>query len=160
MAWAGLAVALLLAGCGEGGGLDRLAAGERGKVISVESGQGFTLDSGLVVRLAGIEAPWMDEPGGEAARADLARLVLGREVQLFYGGARRDAGGRALAQARRTDDRRWIEGALLRDGWARVRTFGDNRALAQPSLEEAAAAVRRRNSTKVLIALHIAWPTE
>jgi micrococcal nuclease len=140
----GLAALLALAGCGEGGALDRLSAGERGKVVFVGSGDEVVLDNGLSVRLSGIEAPWMDEPGGAGSQADLSRLVLGREVQLFYGGARRDPRGRALAQVRLVDGRTWVEGAMLRDGWARVRTFADNRALARTMFEDEARARRAR----------------
>ena len=142
LAWVAIAVAL--AGCGEGGALDSLAAGERGKVVAVSSGDELTLDNGLLVRLSGIETPWTDEPGGAGAHADLIRLVLGRDVQLFYGGARRDPRGRALAQVRLVDGRTWVEAALLRDGWARVRTFADNRALAGPMLEDEARARRAK----------------
>jgi micrococcal nuclease len=152
--------AVVLAGCGDGGALDRLAAGERGKVVSIASGDELTLDNGLAVRLGGVETPWTDEAGGLAARDDLARLVLGREVQLFYGGARRDAHGRALAQARLTDGRRWVEGALLSDGWARVRTFADNRALAQPMLEDEARARRARRGLWALAAYEVRLPQE
>jgi endonuclease YncB( thermonuclease family) len=142
VAW--VAIAAALAGCGEGGALDRLAAGERGKVVSVASGDELVLDNGLNVRLSGIETPWMDEPGGTGSQAELSRLVLGRQVQLFYGGARRDPRGRALAQVRLVDGRTWVEAALLRDGWARVRTFADNRALARTMLEDEAHARRAK----------------
>jgi endonuclease YncB( thermonuclease family) len=134
-----------LAACGEGGRLDALAAGETGKVASVQSGEIFTLDNGLVVRVSGIQTPWMDEAGGPQARDELTRLVQGRSVQLFYGGARRDARGRALAQVRLVENRQWVEGAMLSDGWARVRTFPDNRALDRPMLDdEARARIARR----------------
>lgn len=159
MASAGLA-ALALAGCGEGGALDRLAAGEQGKVVAVASGDTLTLDNGLVVRLSGVEAPWTDEPGGAAAQADLSRLVLGRQVQLFYGGKRRDPRGRALAQVRLVDGRGWVEGALLRDGWARVRTFADNRALAAPMLEDEARARRAKRGLWALPNYEVRLPTE
>jgi endonuclease YncB( thermonuclease family) len=142
IAWA--LIGFALAGCGEGGGLDRLAAGERGKVVSVRSGDELVLDSGLDVRLSGVETPWMDEPGGAGAQAYLNSLALGRVVQLFYGGARRDPRGRALAQVRLDDGRTWVEGALLRAGWARVRTFADNRALAAPMLNDEAHARKAR----------------
>ena len=125
---------LALAGCGEASRLERLAAGERGRVVEVRSGDVIALSTGLVVRLVGLETPRYGEPGADAARDDLARLVDGRQVELYYGGARRDAYGRALAQVRRADDRRWGQCALLRDGVAEVRTFADNRAVARPML--------------------------
>ena len=130
-----------LAACSDGGAaLDRLSLGEQGKVVSVQSGEVLTLDSGLVVRLAGLEAPFPDEPGGAAAQADVAKRVSGRRVELLYGGLRRDSQGRALAQVRLADNRAWVQGALLRDGMARVRTWADNRGMTQPMLNDEARA--------------------
>jgi endonuclease YncB( thermonuclease family) len=160
LAWVAVGLALALAGCGEGGALDRLAAGERGKVVLVSSGDELVLDNGLSVRLAGVETPWMDEPGGAGAQADLSRLVLGRTVQLFYGGARRDPRGRALAQVRLVDGRTWVEAVLLRDGWARVRTFADNRALARPMLEDEARARQARRGLWALPDYEVRLPGE
>jgi len=154
-------VAFGLAACGgEGGRLDRLAAGETSKVVSVQSGDIFTLDDGLVVRVSGIETPWMDEPGGPQARDELSRLLQGRSVQLFYGGARRDARGRALAQVRLVDNRQWVEGTMLGDGWARVRTFPDNRALDQPMLEDGARARIARRGLWALNHYEVRLPEE
>jgi endonuclease YncB( thermonuclease family) len=158
VAW--VAIALGLVGCGEGGALDRLAAGERGKVISVASGDELVLDNGLDVRLSGIEAPWMDEPGGAGSQADLSRRVLGRQVQLFYGGARRDPRGRALAQVRLVDGRTWVEAALLRDGWARVRTFADNRALAAAMFDDEAQARKARRGLWAMPDYEVRLPQE
>jgi len=141
-AWIAIALVLTcLAACSDGGAaLDRLSLGERGKVVSVQSGEAFTLDNGLAVRLAGLEAPFPDEPGGAAAQADLTRRISGQRVELLYGGLRRDSQGRALAQVRLADDRAWVQGALLRDGMARVRTWADNRGMAQPMLNDEAKA--------------------
>jgi endonuclease YncB( thermonuclease family) len=141
-AWLAAVLSLLaLAACSDGGAaLDRLSLGEQGKVVSVQSGEVLTLDTGLVVRLAGLEAPFPDEPGGPAAQADLAKRVTGRRVELLYGGLRRDSQGRALAQVRLADNRAWVQGALLRDGMARVRTWADNRGMSQPMLNDEARA--------------------
>jgi len=137
---------IALAACGDGSaGLDRLSLGERGKVVAVRSGDVIGLDNGLDVRLAGVETPFPDEPGGQAAQDDLTRLVNGKTVELLYGGLRRDSKGRALAQVRLADGRMWVEGALLRDGMARVRTWSDNRAMAKEMLDdEARARIARR----------------
>jgi endonuclease YncB( thermonuclease family) len=140
--WRGLAavgLAFLAAGCGEGVALDRLAAGEHGRVAAVRSGDAVVLDSGLTVRLAGLEVPRDGEPGAAEAEAALARIALGREVQLYYGGARRDAFGRALAQVRLTGGG-WVQGLMLRQGEAEVRTFVDNRAMARLMLGDEARA--------------------
>ena len=135
---------LMLSACGDGAVLDRLAAGERSKVVQVTSGDTLTLHSGLAVRLSGVVAPYPEQPGAEASRMDLSRLVLGREVQLFYGGLRRDVAGRALAQVELVPGRRWVEAALLRDGAVRVRTYADNRALAAPMYAAEADGRRHR----------------
>ncbi len=129
-----------LAACGDSGGLERLSRGKDGRVVDVRSGDVIALDNGLVVRLAGLQAPRSDEPGAEAARADLEKRALGKRVALYYGGARRDAFGRALAQVRLEDSRQWVQGALLDDGVVRERTFADNRALAAPMLDAEARA--------------------
>jgi micrococcal nuclease len=137
----GLAGLLMLAGCGDGSaGLDRLSAGERGKVVAVRSGDVIALDSGLAVRLAGVETPYPDEAGGQAAQDALTRLVNGKRVELLYGGLRRDVKGQALAQLRLSDGREWVQGVLLRDGWAQARTWTDNRAMAREMLEDEARA--------------------
>jgi endonuclease YncB( thermonuclease family) len=133
-----------LAACGDGAGLDRLAAGPREAAAEVRSGDLIVLRSGLVVRLAGVETPRWGEPGAAAAEDDLRRLVEGRDVELYYGGARKDPYGRTLAQVRLADGRRWVQCALLRDGVALVHTYADNRAMARPMLTCEAQARRGR----------------
>ena len=132
----------LLAACGQGG-LERLAAGETGKVVSVHSGDSFTLDSGLEVRLAGVEAPRGDQPYADQARTALTLTVIGRRVQLLYGGARRDRYDRALAQVKLVNGGERVQGVLLRKGQVRARTWADNRAMAARLLEAEAYARNR-----------------
>lgn len=107
-------------------------AGERGRVASVQDGDSFTLDNGQVVRLGEIEAPRLRQGNatGTQARDALAALVQGREVELRYGGLRRDRRGRALAQVfvAGSGGPVWVQQALLRGGHARVHTYADNRA--------------------------------
>ena len=152
--------AVVLAACGQGAALDRLAAGEHGRVTEVRAGDVIVLDSGLVVRLAGLETPRPGDPGADEARAALAGLVQGREVQLFYGGARRDRTGRALAQVRLIGGE-WVEGAMLRAGEAEARTFADNRALAREMLDdEARARIARRGLWRAGGAYRVLLPQE
>jgi micrococcal nuclease len=134
-----LAAALALSGCGEGRALDRLAAGEHGRVVEVRSGDVVVLDSGLVVRLAGLQTPHQGDPGADEATAALAKLIEGKAVQLYYGGARRDPFGRALAQVRIAGGG-WVEGEMLLAGEAQARTFADNRAMARAMLDDEARA--------------------
>jgi endonuclease YncB( thermonuclease family) len=111
--------------------LDALAPGERGRVTAASGG---VLEiGGERVRLAGVElAPETDEA--------LRDWAVGREAELLYGGARRDAYGRTLAQVRLTEGRVWVQGRLLDAGLARVRTWSDNRALAGEMLRREARA--------------------
>jgi endonuclease YncB( thermonuclease family) len=144
-----LLLVLALAGCGRGAALDKLAAGERGRVTDVVSGHYFEMDSGLGVRLAGVVAPKDDERYGAESLAELKRLIGGREVQLLYGGLKRDSYDRAIAQVRLKDGR-WLQKALLEAGAVRVKTWADNRALAAEMLE---AEARARNGRRGLWAL-------
>lgn len=155
-----IGVALGLSACGDADRLGRLAAGEQGRVIAVQSGDVLVLDTGFVVRLAQVEAPFPDQLGGPEARADLQGLVGGQRVQLFYGGARRDPHGRALAQVRRMRDGLWIQSALLADGWARVRTYADNRALVRPLLDDEAKARLARRGLWSMDLYDVRLPTE
>lgn len=149
-----------LCGCDPARPLNQLSAGETGRVTSVTAGDVLTLDSGLVVRLAEVQAPYQDQPGAEASRADLQRLVGGQKVRLFYGGARRDAYGRALAQVRRENGRLWVQALLLRDGWARVRTYADNHALVAPLLNDEAEARQARRGLWAMPDYGVRLPSE
>lgn len=141
---AGLLSALVLAGCGEAARLDSLADQGRGQVVEVMSGDSVRLDSGDVVKLAGITAPRWDQPGGEASRQALASLTLGQTVELLSAGSREDPFGRRLAHLRRVKGRTWVQGRLLEDGVVRVRTFADSRALAGLMLAHEARARQGR----------------
>lgn len=74
--------------------LEELERGERGRVVAVIDGDSVTLESGLQVRLAGLQAPklalgregFVDWPLAEAARKALKAIALGREAELRYGG--------------------------------------------------------------------------
>ena len=153
-------VAIPLAACGDSAGLERLSRGEEGRVVEVRSGDVLALDNGLVVRLAGLQAPRSDEPGAEAARANLEKRTLGKRVALYYGGARRDGFGRALAQVRLEDGRQWVQGALLEDGVARERTFADNRALASAMLDAEARARAAKRGLWAAGAYQVRLPRE
>jgi endonuclease YncB( thermonuclease family) len=135
---------LALASCG-GDPLDRLAEGGRGRVEAALAGGLVRLDDGAVVRLAGVDVPGRGESGWTEARAALAGVAMGRTVSLLHGGVRSDGFGRAIAHLRTTTERRWVQGALLDAGLARVRTAPGDRALAREMLErEARARIARR----------------
>lgn len=127
-------------------------AGETARVIEVTDGDTLVLASKTVVRLVGIQAPKLplDRPGfkewplARESRRALEELSLGRSLTLHPGTRPVDRWGRALAQLAR-DDGLWIQGEMLRLGWARVYTFQDNRGLAAEmlALEGEARAARR-----------------
>ena len=65
-------------------------------VARVIDGDTVELGNGETVRLVGIDMPEVGECGFEAASADLARLVLGKKVQLATSDEDRDGYGRLL----------------------------------------------------------------
>jgi len=148
-----------LAACG-GPGVDQLAAGPKAVVTEVRNGDAVVLKSGQVVRLAGVEAPKGDDPFAVQAREALSKLVLGREVQLMYGGARQDAYGRALAHLKLAQGGAWVEKTLLEAGDVRVRTWPDNRALARPMLDAEARARLHKRGLWSLPAYQVRLPDE
>lgn len=129
-----------------------LESGGDAVVAAVIDGDSLTLSDGRTVRLVGLQAPKLPKgrrnfpewPLALEAKAALEALVAGQAVTLYYGGAHADRYGRALAHLVRTDAL-WIEGEMLRVGMARVYTFSDNRAVAQPmlALEQEARAAHR-----------------
>lgn len=143
---------LLLAGPAGAGSPDDLEAGERGRVVATIDGDTVALESGLEVRLTGIQAPklalgrpgFVEWPLAGESRDALAALVQDREVALRYGGRRRDRHRRALAHMVRGDGL-WVQRAMISIGMARVYSFADNRALVPELLaaERAARAARR-----------------
>jgi endonuclease YncB( thermonuclease family) len=145
---------LLAAACSAPDPLASLQPGETGRVVRVIDGDALVLDTGLSVRLAGVEAPAgasRDRPAApyaaEAARV-LETLSMGRRVALYHGGLSRDRYGRAIAQVRLDDDlgpKLWLNLAIVEAGAARVRLYPDNESLGPPLLAaEAQARTGRR----------------
>ena len=151
---------LLLSACGDGGALDGLPQGREGRVTRILSGDVIELDGKEQVRLAGILAPIGDAPYAAAAQQTLQRLVGGRRVTLFFGGARKDKLDRTLAQVEDADSRRWIEGEMLDAGAARVRTGPDDRMPAKAMLFKEAAARRARRGLWTIPMYEVRLPDE
>src|SRR4029078_5794385 len=74
-------------------------------------------------------------------------LLLGKSVELAFGGERNDRYGRTQAHAylREGDKRRWVQGHLLEQGLARAYAVAGNRACADALLaaERGAREARR-----------------
>lgn len=129
-----------------------LAKGETGRVRRVIDGDLLILDSGLDVRLAEIEAPAASlrssAPFGEAVRQMLRHAAEGKTAYLYYGGLTRDRYDRALAHvivAGADKTMIWLNGYMVRQGGARVRSWPDNAARVRKlyTLEEEARNARR-----------------
>ncbi|MCD6075018.1 MAG: nuclease (SNase), partial [Rhodospirillales bacterium] len=133
-----------------------LAHGGSAAVREVIDGDTVLLDREISgsreVRLVGLQAPklplgrssFREWPLAKDSKAALAKMVLGRGVELGFGGVRMDRHGRLLAHLTR-DDGLWVQGAMLEAGMARVYSFADNRARVADMLtrERAARSDRR-----------------
>jgi endonuclease YncB( thermonuclease family) len=133
----GVAVAAILMSAPlTGMACEGLGDGPRGVVTTVTDGDTVILDSGLVVRLIGTQAPKLalgrdgfeDWPLAAEAKAALAALVLNKAVHLRYGGERVDRNGRALGHLFvEGAPESWVQGEMVASGFARVYSFPDNR---------------------------------
>ncbi|MDP3739416.1 MAG: thermonuclease family protein [Hyphomonadaceae bacterium] len=128
----GLGLAAFVAGCSP---QSDLTEGEQGRIARITDGDVLGLDTGLKVRLAEIEAPAPgydgrpDEPFAPKARDILKSAALGRSARLWYGGLSRDDYERALAHVIALDETGtefWLNGLMVKQGAARVRTWPDN----------------------------------
>ena len=132
-----------------------LTPGPARTVVRIIDGETVGLDDGSEVRLIGALAPRAIDVGAEPgtwpwegkARDALQALVLGKSVELGFGGERLDRYGRLQAQVYliEGDQRRWLQGHLLAQGLARAYTLAGNRACADELLaaEQAAREARR-----------------
>lgn len=146
-----LAAFLTLPGAAEE--LADLKPGPAGVVTEIIDGDTLRIDGVAAdIRLIGLQAPklplgrkgFATWPLAEESRTALAGVVGGRRVSLRLGENARDRNGRTLAHVVR-DDGLWIQGDMLRQGWARMYTFPDNRRLATEmrALEAEARTAKR-----------------
>jgi micrococcal nuclease len=118
-------------------GCDGLVDGPMGIVASVADGDTVVLDTGVVVRLIGTQAPKLPLgredfetwPKAEESRVALEQLTLGKSVRVRHGGEQVDRHGRTLGQLFVLGEPElWVQQRMIADGWARVYSFPDNRA--------------------------------
>jgi endonuclease YncB( thermonuclease family) len=131
-----------------------LAPGPARTVTRVMDGETVALDDGSELRLIGALAPRAIDAGAEpgiwpteiAAAEELRALLLGRTVELAFGGDRGDRYGRLQAHAfvRDGDDRHWVQGHLLEQGLARAYAVAGNRACAEALLAAERSALETR----------------
>lgn len=108
-------------------------------VVSVVDGDTVVIDPPLggksQVRLVGIQAPKLPLgrkgfetwPLAPESRDALVEMIDGQRVDLYVGASPGDRHGRHLAHLWRSDGV-WVQGEMLRLGWARVYSFPDNRS--------------------------------
>jgi endonuclease YncB( thermonuclease family) len=152
MAGGGLTLALVVVVTTVAAGpRDALVPGGTAIVTEVVDGDTVFLDDQRQVRLVGIQAPklplgragYKAWPFAEEAKVELEKLILGKRVELRYGGRRMDRHRRTLAHLF-LDGGGWVQGRLLSTGLARVYTFADNRKLAAEMYGFERAARSRR----------------
>lgn len=147
----GFALILLTAAAVAADPRGQLTKGESVSVAAVVDGDtvelAAPLDGAREIRLVGVQAPKLPLgrknfptwPLASQAKTALETLALNKTLTLYYGESRRDRHGRILAHLI-DGSGVWIQGALLRDGMARVYTFPDNRAVADLMYAEEKAA--------------------
>jgi endonuclease YncB( thermonuclease family) len=121
-----------------------LSPGPSRTVARIIDGETVTLDDGAELRLIGALAPRAIDAGAEAgtwpaeakAREGLTALVLGKSVELGFGGDRADRYGRLLAHAFLVegDRRHWVQAQMLERGLARAYALPGHRACADALL--------------------------
>ncbi len=116
---------------------DIFESGGGGVVATVIDGDTVRLKGAAIdIRLVGMQAPklplgragFKTWPLAEESKQALISLAQDRTVTLRLGVNPRDRNGRTLAHLVR-DDGLWIQGEMLRLGFARVYSFPDNRKL-------------------------------
>ena len=118
-------------------GLDR---GSPHTVSRVLDGETVALDDGTELRLIGALAPRALDAGVEpgqwpaeiSAMEELRALLVGKSIELGFGGERVDRYGRHQAHAYVHDgeELRWVQGYLLEQGLARAYVVAGNRSCA------------------------------
>lgn len=110
---------------------------EQATVASVASSS-LTLTDGRRVQLAGIQMPRPDALMAEEARANLAKLIEGKTVNLGYADRGTDRHGDLLGYVFIADA--WLQARLVADGFARAYSRSDTRRCATALLKREAEA--------------------
>ena len=103
-----------------------VCAYQSGTISSTEiiDGDTFRLETGEKVRLIGIDAPELSQPGGELSREYLAHLICGKRVTLEKGSEDRDRYNRLLRFVYIND--LCINEEMIRQGYAEARYLPEN----------------------------------
>ena len=146
-----LAVAVYSATAGDGSGGSNRDGAQIGQVVRVVDGDTIHVQVGgtrETVRYIGVDTPESVKPGtpvecfAKRASAFNRRLVDGEQVRLVRDTEARDRYGRLLAYVYRVRDRRFVNAALVRRGYAVSLTIPPNVAHAARFRKLASAARR------------------
>jgi len=91
------------------------------KVTGVVDGDTFTIKDGMSVRLLGINAPELNEPGGDIAKDILTSLILNRNVRLEKDITDKDNYGRLLRYVYQGNT--FVNAEIVRNGYAETRFY-------------------------------------
>jgi micrococcal nuclease len=91
---------------------------------SIIDGDTFRLETGEKVRLIGIDAPELSQPGGKMSREYLAHLILRKPITLERGSEDRDKYNRLLRFV--YIDNLYINEEMVRQGYAEARYLPEN----------------------------------
>jgi micrococcal nuclease len=92
--------------------------------VEIIDGDTFRLANGDTVRLIGIDAPELSQPGGELSREYLAHLIVGKRITLERGSEDRDNYNRLLRFVYIND--LCINEEMIRQGYAEARYLPDD----------------------------------
>ncbi len=107
------------------------------RVVEVKDGDTFVIESGLSVRMLGIDTPDARSPEGEIAKAYLENLIDGERVGLEYESYQDDKYGRILAYVWEdcstslgcSKGKRLVNWVLVKEGFAKVELYENRKEL-------------------------------
>ncbi len=112
------------------------------KVTEVIDGDTFRTNKGKTVRLLGINAPEMTDPGGDLAKEFLASMILSKSITLKRDATEKDSYGRYLYYVYL--DGKFVNKEMVRVGLAEVRFYAPDTSLKKDLLETEKIAIRNR----------------
>lgn len=116
--------------------------GRTEKVIEVIDGDTFKTATGISVRLLGINAPEINDPGGDVAKHMLTWMILGKDVRMQEDITDRDDYGRLLRYVFVDDIN--VNAEMVRFGYAEVRFYPPDTMYLEEMRELEKTAIRNR----------------
>lgn len=98
-----------------------LSCAKSDRVTEVIDGDTFKTESGSAVRLLGVNAPEMTEPGGDIAKRFLSMMILNKQVRFERDITDKDDFGRLLRYV--YYDNTFINAEIIRAGYAETRFY-------------------------------------